>query len=344
MMKQETLLKKLGNILEDLNDQYQFLSQNPEQLSEIELELFLANASFLADHIKIVKKLNLPLYVPVGVKEAYTEVSEKFELTQHATQEDAALIADRSEKVEEPLAIIPQDDPIDENPEVDKFEGVPFELEDESSQTFEFVLNTNKDDADNKLQFEENSAEDLLAKSFSEDEELNLAQEPEESFSNDAGQAEEDEIGPEPFLVHREEDSEIFQAIEDTPEEEMPAPVEVSRVTIETTKVEVETTYQPTLNDILSQQNASNKINETAGAPLSDLKSAINLNDKLLYIKDLFNGYNLAYAEAIDIANKMPNFEAADNFLQKNYAVKNNWANNQLTVDKFYTLLNRRFS
>ena len=57
----------------------------------------------------------------------------------------------------------------------------------------------------------------------------------------------------------------------------------------------------------------------------------------------MFNGYNLAYAEAIEIINKMPNFEAADNFLQVNYAEKNNWAQNQATVDKFYLILNRRF-
>ena len=63
-MKQEALFKKLGNILNELNEQYQFLAQNPEQLSEVELELFLANASFLTDHIQIIKKLNLPVQAP----------------------------------------------------------------------------------------------------------------------------------------------------------------------------------------------------------------------------------------------------------------------------------------
>ncbi|MNY48867.1 hypothetical protein D3C86_1842400 [compost metagenome] len=63
----------------------------------------------------------------------------------------------------------------------------------------------------------------------------------------------------------------------------------------------------------------------------------------MLYIKDLFNGYNLAYAEVIDLLNKMPDFKAADSFLQNNYALKNNWASRQATVDKFYELLNQRF-
>ncbi|MCY1555889.1 hypothetical protein D9M68_925880 [compost metagenome] len=89
---------------------------------------------------------------------------------------------------------------------------------------------------------------------------------------------------------------------------------------------------------------ADKKINEQTGAKrVTDLKMAVNLNDKLIYIKDLFNGYNLAYAEAIEIANKLANFEAADQFFQKNYAVKNDWASKQATVDKFYELLNQRF-
>jgi uncharacterized protein with NRDE domain len=78
--------------------------------------------------------------------------------------------------------------------------------------------------------------------------------------------------------------------------------------------------------------------------PVTDLKQAITLNDKLLYIKDLFNGYNLAYSEAIDILNRYNSMEEADKFLKSNYAVKNAWENKQATVDKFYELLKRRYA
>ncbi|MNE58428.1 hypothetical protein D3C80_1534580 [compost metagenome] len=103
---------------------------------------------------------------------------------------------------------------------------------------------------------------------------------------------------------------------------------------------------RPTLNDLLASKSpVSNTLNEENNnkAKITDLKQAINLNEKLLYIKDLFNGYNLAYAEAIELINKMPDFKTADNFLRNNYAVKNNWADKQGTVDKFYDLLNQRF-
>ena len=58
MMNQEDIFKKIGQILNELNEQYQYLAQNPEELNELELELFLANSTFLSDHVQIVRKLN----------------------------------------------------------------------------------------------------------------------------------------------------------------------------------------------------------------------------------------------------------------------------------------------
>lgn len=74
-----------------------------------------------------------------------------------------------------------------------------------------------------------------------------------------------------------------------------------------------------------------------------DLKTAISLNDKLLFIKDLFNGYSLAYSEAIELLNRYDTMSEADAFLQSNYAVKNQWASKQETVDKLYAILNKRY-
>jgi len=42
MMNQQDIFKKIGNILTELNEQYQFLAQNPDQLNDLEVELFLA--------------------------------------------------------------------------------------------------------------------------------------------------------------------------------------------------------------------------------------------------------------------------------------------------------------
>jgi len=83
---------------------------------------------------------------------------------------------------------------------------------------------------------------------------------------------------------------------------------------------------------------------ETSEPPIKDIKSAISLNDKLLFVKDLFNGYSLAYSEAIEIVNRFNNFEEADRFLKTNYVTKNNWEGKKATMDKFYALLKRRYA
>jgi hypothetical protein len=74
-----------------------------------------------------------------------------------------------------------------------------------------------------------------------------------------------------------------------------------------------------------------------------DIKTAINLNDKLLFIKDLFNGYSLAYSEAVELLNRFDNFAEADAFLQSNYALKNGWSEKPQTVEKLYAILRKRF-
>lgn len=94
------------------------------------------------------------------------------------------------------------------------------------------------------------------------------------------------------------------------------------------------------------EQSAGEKL-QASGFPgtkkVTDLKSAVSLNDKLLFIKDLFNGYSLAYTEAIELLNRFNNFEEADAFLKINYAEKNNWIAKKTTVDKFYAILKKRF-
>jgi len=96
---------------------------------------------------------------------------------------------------------------------------------------------------------------------------------------------------------------------------------------------------------ISSGLNQKGSITAQAGAqPVTNLKNAITLNEKLLYIKDLFRGYSLAYSEAIEILNRFNTFEEAERFLNKNYVTKNDWESKPDTTEKFYELLKRRYS
>ncbi|PWS26536.1 hypothetical protein DHW03_17335 [Pedobacter yonginense] len=389
MMNQQDIFKKIGNILTELNDQYQFLAQNPGQLNDLEVELFLANANFLSDHVQIVKKLNTinqkdkPQSQPVAN-------FERVENVQHTAVDDFAQQIDEGLNDLEELADVATAEEEEERVDVKQEQEIFDEQEiheataerileqdffkpDQSDKTFEFVLgNHNEND---QFDYEAKPVEEIFDRPLSKAEEEILAQkkrihEKEELQADAVEETEnitEDEIGPEPFLIshevgegqHKEPElefptaDEITEPIEalkdvdfDDPVISPPVVEERPVFTPEAVPVKsivepVSTKTAPSLNDLLGKTNSHS---EPSKPQIADLKQAINLNEKLLFIKDLFNGYNLAYSEAIDLVNKMNSFEMADSFLQKNYAVKNNWASKQATVDQFYELLNRRFS
>ncbi len=351
-MNQGDIFKKIGQILNELQDQYEYLAQNPEQLNELELELFLANANFLSDHVQIVKKLNSSKPVK--------------ELPEHTL--------DTAPEKAEPL--VSQEDP------------KPIQEEEikHSTPSFEFILNDSI--TTDKFEFEEKSVDSIFDRPLSKEEERIIAEKQrlmesklqlgaiEQQSSEKAipeptlitNQIEEATIEEEPepiqeSIVYKEEPvvyqeeptvkvQEEIKAPEPTPEPAIfkaPEPVKVVEPEPRPVAVQQEpvSNTRPTLNDILAGKSNNNSVNlnlESNKPTIADLKKGITLNEKLLYIKDLFNGYNLAYSEAIDLINKMPDLKSADTFLKNNYAEKNNWASKQTTVDKFYELLNQRFS
>ncbi|PTT03723.1 hypothetical protein DBR11_01220 [Pedobacter sp. HMWF019] len=355
-MNQEDLFKKIGLILSELQEQYQFLAQNPQNLNELELELFLANANFLTDHVQIVRKANhaaaakiqpepevqheeviaeQPVVVPAKAEEA-----EEIPVALRKEEEDSIEVPYLQEEV--PVAVTPPTAVLNE--EIFKLDKDP--------ATFEFILSEHP--ISDKFEFEEREVGDIFDRPLSEEEQRIIAQKQklrEKKEEEAAAPEEEDEVGPEPFLVDNEDKivEEIpVQNIVETPIPPVKESIQQQDLfkedIAERNQQPVQNTIpdapvKPTLNELLGGGMKS----EPAKAEVADLKQAISLNDKLLYIKDLFNGYNLAYAEVIDLVNKMPDFKTADAFLQNNYAVKNDWKSKQATVDRFYELLNRRF-
>lgn len=133
-------------------------------------------------------------------------------------------------------------------------------------------------------------------------------------------------------------------------------PIVIEETEVSSAMLEEEVTTEPTrpltINELIQQQkkagvNMTQQFQTSAATSsdkILDLKSAISLNDKLLFIKDLFNGYSLAYSEAIELLNRFDNYAEADAFLQSNYALKNGWSDKSQTVDKFYSLIRKKFN
>ncbi len=57
-MQQENVLNKIGVVLRELNEQYEFLNRSRERINDIELELFAANAKYLIEFIEFSRKIH----------------------------------------------------------------------------------------------------------------------------------------------------------------------------------------------------------------------------------------------------------------------------------------------
>ena len=319
MMNQQEILRKIGRIIQELQEQQLYLSQTTD-INLLELELFTANADFLIDHIDVLKKLSLQvdvLRLETNPSVAIEIIVEKSEIDEFIAEEeevipveiDEELIDD--EKLEKPIF----DFVFEEEPSEMIFD---FEKETIGEEVFDEALNSEE------IELLENKAKPLENVNESVIEEVAI---------------EEEEEGPEPFLIIKEETE-----AENPPilEEKIKNFEPINPVKEKFVMPDVKDTKQ-TLNEMLSAQKDQKNSTLKSGKLNIDLKTAISLNDKMIFIKDLFNGYNLAYSEAVEIINRFESFEAADNFLLKNYAQKNNWADKQDIVDRFYEYLNRKF-
>lgn len=300
MMNKKEIFKKVGGIITELNEQYEYLSQSPENLNELELELFSANANFLSDHIAILVKLN--------------------ENSKQATQDNLKTGSEPEGAVNKLVVPVSEKNPSKLKEEEVNIPNWKFELE---------------KDSDEVVDSDEKGSDKLFNLPLTEEEvkvieqQTRLKSEPEEErISKSEDQQSQPPVLNEPIVKE-------VVILERT----VALPVEktVGNQGIDNPHL--------TINDLLSRQYSQGTVaSQFNQLQTKNLKSMISLNDKLLFVRDLFKGYSLAYSEAIELLNRFDRIEAAENFLNQNYAVKNNWADKQAVADKFYEVLGRRFS
>jgi hypothetical protein len=305
-MKQQEVFKKIGGIIKELNDQYEYLKTVPGQLNELELELFLANSHFLTDHLIVLSKLNSQTAPATATENSKTET------TIPAPKPEAR----QEEKYFEPLvqAIAP---PIAKHVTDNNRFGDGIDLGAGSEKdNYSYIRPDEPDTIRHELILDEADTWD------DEDE-------PEDTNKQVLAADEEEVVIPPVVEKFGPKAEGPVKGNKEIPEPA--APAEEKIITIN--------------QKILAQLGEKTGIAEQlVPQTISDLKSAINLNDKLLYVKDLFNGYSLAYSEAIEILNRFSSFSEAELFLKKNYVAKNNWEGKPETSAKFYALLRRRYA
>ena len=102
-------------------------------------------------------------------------------------------------------------------------------------------------------------------------------------------------------------------------------------------------TEAPSINDRMTagkpDHTLADKINLT---PISDIKSAIGINEKFQFINELFEGSAQLYNEAIALLNNCTGAEAART-LFRDYQIRNNWDTENKAFLRFREYVERRY-
>lgn len=97
------------------------------------------------------------------------------------------------------------------------------------------------------------------------------------------------------------------------------------------------------LNDKL-KQSKTELLEVLKEAPVKDLRKAIGINDRFLFINDLFRGDEAMYERSIKTINSFSIFPEAEYWITRELKVKLGWDNEHSSVQHFDQLVKRRFS
>ncbi|MBL7728363.1 MAG: hypothetical protein JNM68_11790 [Dinghuibacter sp.] len=80
------------------------------------------------------------------------------------------------------------------------------------------------------------------------------------------------------------------------------------------------------------------------GEPLKDLKKGIGVNDRYVFVNDLFRGDETMYERSIKTINGFNIYAEAQYWIERELKIKLGWNDDQPIVKQFYALVKRRFS
>lgn len=96
------------------------------------------------------------------------------------------------------------------------------------------------------------------------------------------------------------------------------------------------------LNERLSLQQGEvgDKLKDV---PVKDIKKAISLNDRFIYIRELFRGDEIMYERSLKTINQFSIYPEAEFWIQRELKLKLAWADEHPLVKQFDQLVKRRF-
>lgn len=131
----------------------------------------------------------------------------------------------------------------------------------------------------------------------------------------------------------------VYDPIEDMPTLAHQTPLDKKQ----TAKNEIPFEYPESLNDRLKEVKIelSERLTEM---PIKDLRKAIGINDRYLFLNELFRGDEAMYERSIKTIQNFSIFAEAEYWIKRELKVKLGWIDSEPAVKQFDNLVKRRFS
>lgn len=98
--------------------------------------------------------------------------------------------------------------------------------------------------------------------------------------------------------------------------------------------------YKPFINENLGKSKSGKDLtSKMQSKPITDLRASIGINEKFLFIKELFKGNNDYYSKSIDFLNQAGSLDNAMQYIHENFQ----WDRESETTTKFLELVQRKF-
>lgn len=107
------------------------------------------------------------------------------------------------------------------------------------------------------------------------------------------------------------------------------------------------------LNDTVAKVESLNEklrpaqpdlVSRLGDSPVKDLRKAIGINDRFVFINELFRGDESMYERSLKTINGFHIYPEAEYWMERELKIKLGWNDNAPTVQQFYQIVRRRFA
>lgn len=92
------------------------------------------------------------------------------------------------------------------------------------------------------------------------------------------------------------------------------------------------------------KENRTEIMHALKDTPIRDLRKAIGINDRFVFINELFRGDEVMYERSIKTINSFNIYPEAEYWMNRELKIKLGWDETRDLVTHFYQLVKRRFS